>query len=71
MNGKFTYTFNPQAMANKIKTYDIINLVNGKAEIGRVVHLTFFSAEQGVNGTYHMFARLVLRGTTAIYVKGQ
>jgi len=68
-NGKFTYNFNPQAMADKIKTYDIVNLVNGKPEIGRVVHLTFFSEEQGVNGTYHSFARVVLRGTTAIYVK--
>jgi hypothetical protein len=68
-NGKFTYTFSPQAMADKIKTYDIINLVNGKAEIGRVVHLTFFSDEQGASGDYHSFVRVVLRGTTAIYVK--
>ncbi len=68
VNGKFTYTFNPQAMADKIKTYDIVNLVNGRAEIGRVVHLTFFSEEQSANGTYHSFARVVLRGTTAIYV---
>jgi hypothetical protein len=68
-NGSFNYTFDPQRMANKIKTYDIVNLVNGKAEIGRVVHLTFFSDEQGPNGVYHSFARVVLRGTTAIYVK--
>jgi hypothetical protein len=56
-------------MADKIKTYDIINLVNGKSEIGRVVHLTFFSEEQSANGTYHSFARVVLRGTTAVYIK--
>jgi hypothetical protein len=68
-NGTFQYTFDPKRMADKIKTYDIVNLVNGKLEIGRVVHLTFFSEEQGPNGTYHSFARVVLRGTTAIYVK--
>jgi hypothetical protein len=57
-------------MANKIKTYGIVNLVSGKAEIGRVVHLTFFSEEQGPNGsTFHSFARVVLRGTTAVYIK--
>ena len=68
-NGTFQYTFDPQRMADKIKTYDIVNLVNGKPEIGRVVHLTFFSEEQGANGGYHSFARVVLRGTTALYVK--
>ncbi len=68
-NGTFQYTFDPQKMADKIKTYDIVNLVNGKPEIGRVVHLTFFSEEQGPNGIYHSFARVVLRGTTAIYIK--
>lgn len=69
VNGTFQYTFDPQHMADKIKTYDIVNLVNGKAEIGRVVHLTFFSEEQGPNGDFHSFARVVLRGTTAVYVK--
>ncbi len=69
-NDTFLYTFDPQKMANKIQTYDIINLVNGKAEIGRVVHLTFFSEEKMPDGTvYHSFARVILRGTTAIYVK--
>jgi cytoskeletal protein RodZ len=68
-NCMFQYTFDPQRMAEKIKTYDIVNLVNGKPEIGRVVHLTFFSNEQGFSGDYHSFARVVLRGTTAIYIK--
>ena len=49
-NGTFQYYFDPQRMADKIKTYDIVNLVNGKPEIGRVVHLTFFSDEQGPDG---------------------
>ena len=68
-NGKFQYTFDPQRMADKIQTYDIINIVNGKPEIGRVVHLTFFSEEQASSGSYHSFVRVVLRGTTALYIK--
>jgi len=68
-DGKFTYKFDPKRMADKIKTYDIINLVNGKPEIGRIVQLTFFSEEKDANGPYHSFIRVILRGTTAIYVK--
>lgn len=69
VNGRFSYRFNPKAMADKIKTYDIINLVNGNPEIGRIVHITFFSEERGDRGPYHSFARVILRGTEAIYVK--
>lgn len=69
VNGKFTYKFDPKRMADKIKTYDIINLANGKPEIGRIVHLTFFSEENGANGPYSSFIRVILRGTTAIYTK--
>lgn len=68
-NGTFQYNFDPQRMADKIQTYDIINIVNGNPQIGRVVHLTFFSKESGANGPYHSFVRVVLRGTTAVYVK--
>lgn len=68
-NETFQYSFNPQRMADKIQTYDIINLVNGKPEIGRVVHLTFFSEEHGTSGSYHSFVRVILRGTKAVYVK--
>ena len=69
-NGTFAYNFDPRRMADRIQTYDIINMVNGNPEIGRVVHLTFFSEEHAAGGvTYHSFARVVLRGTTAVYVK--
>jgi hypothetical protein len=69
-NGTFTYNFNPQRMADKIKTYDIVSMVNGSPQIGRIVHLTFFSEEKAPDGTvYHSFVRVVLRGTTAVYVK--
>jgi hypothetical protein len=69
INGTFRYTFDPQRMADKIQTYDVINIVNGVPQIGDVVHLTFFSEEQGPNGVYHSFVRVVLRGTTALYIK--
>ena len=69
VNGEFRYKFDPKKLAAKIKTYDIINLVNGRPEIGRVVHLTFFSKEMGTDGPYHSFVRVILRGTTAVYVK--
>jgi hypothetical protein len=68
-NGVFSYSFDPQRMADKIETYDIVNLVNGRAEIGRVVHLTFFSEEHDGDDSYHSFARVILRGTTAVYIK--
>lgn len=69
-NGTFTYSFNPQLMASKIQTYDIINMVNGQPQIGKIVHLTFFSEEKTADGTiYHSFVRVILRGTTAVYVR--
>jgi hypothetical protein len=69
-NGTFTYNFSPQKMASKIQTYDIINMVNGQPQIGKIVHLTFFSEEKNTDGTiYHSFVRVVLRGTIAVYVK--
>jgi hypothetical protein len=69
-NGTFNYTFSPQRMANMMQTYDIINFVNGQPQIGKIVHLTFFTEEKAADGTiYHSFVRVVLRGTTAVYVK--
>jgi hypothetical protein len=69
-NGSFRYFFDPVRMAQKIQTYDIITLTNGAPAIGDVVHLTFFSEEQTPNGiVYHSFCRVVLRGTTATYIK--
>lgn len=68
-NSQFNYKFDPKKLANKIQAYDIVNLASGKPEIGRVVHLTFFAKEVGSSGSYHSFGRVILRGTTAIYVK--
>ena len=66
--GFFSYHFDPTAIHRRIPIYDIANLRSGRREIGRVIHLTFFSAEKAADGTpYHAFARVILRGTLAIY----
>jgi len=68
--GKFAYFFNPTALSNRIKTYDTVNRVTGKAEIGDVVHLTFFSKERSPLGpTYHSFQRVILRGTRVLVIR--
>ena len=68
--GRFEYHFNPAAIHSAIPIYDIVNLVNGKPEIGRVVHLTFFSQEKAPDGTtFHNFIRVILRGTQAIVTR--
>ncbi len=70
INGKFQYTFDPAAINRVASTYDIVNLKTGRPEIGRIVHLTFFSIERTPGGqTYYSFARLIIRGTTVLYVR--
>jgi hypothetical protein len=69
-NGRFEYRFDPAAVNRKAPTYDIINLVNGKTELGRVVQLTFFAKEKTLQGqTYHDFVRLILRGSRVFYAR--
>jgi len=68
--GKFEFSFNPSEINRTTPTYDTTNLVTGKAEIKDVVHLTFFSQERAPDGAlYHSFARVIMRGTTVIYVQ--
>ncbi|MDP2919413.1 MAG: hypothetical protein Q8O43_04250 [Dehalococcoidia bacterium] len=68
--GKFKYTFDPAAINKVASTYDIVNIRTGKPEIGDVVHLTFFARETAPDGKiYHSFVRLVIRGTTVLYVR--
>jgi len=68
--GEFEYIFNPAAINRTTPTYDITNLRTGKPEIKDVVHLTFFSKEVTRDGkAYHSFTRIILRGTTVVYVR--
>lgn len=71
--GRFTYKFDPKKFADTIFTYDTADLVSGKPTISRVVHLTFFAEEQGTGGAgpHWEFARLIVRGTTALYAKSK
>jgi len=67
--GKFEYCFDPAAINKRTPTYDIINLMNGRPEIGKIVHLTFFSREISPEGlAYHSFARLIIRGNKVLYI---
>lgn len=68
--GKFTYKFDPVALASKLPTYDAVNITTTKPELGDVVHLTFFSQEKGADGkTCWSFVRLIVRGSTVFYTK--
>jgi hypothetical protein len=68
-NGKFTYTFDPVAMNQKVPHYDVVNITNGKWELKEVVQITFFSTEKGPGGaTYDTAIRVILRGNTVLYV---
>jgi hypothetical protein len=67
VNGKFQFNFNPAAIAS---TYDTTSTTTGRPQIGRVVHLTFFTTETTPTGqVYHAFARLIVRGTTVVYAR--
>ena len=68
--GRFRFFFDPAAINTTTPTYDTVNLVNGKPEIGDVVHLTFFSEEKTPAGAvYHSFVRLIIRGNKVLYVR--
>jgi hypothetical protein len=68
--GRFRFFFDPAAINKTTPTYDTVNLVSGKPEIGDVVHLTFFSEEKTPGGAvYHSFVRLILRGNKVLYVR--
>ena len=66
-NGKFDYYFDPKAISQRVPTYDVENRVTGRAELGEVVHLTFFSREKDASGqSFHSFARIIIRGNKVI-----
>ncbi len=66
-SGRFVYRFDPLAVHAAVPLYDVVNNQSGKPEIGRLVHVTFFSEEKAPDGTlYHDFARVILRGGTAV-----
>ena len=69
-NGKFEYTFDPNAINKTTPTYDTINVTTKLPELGDVVHFTFFSQEKAADGkTYWSFVRLIIRGNTVHYTR--
>ncbi len=69
-DGRFEYFFDPGKFNSITPTYDNVNLVTGRPEIGDVVHLTFFSGETMPDGrTYHSFARVIIRGNKIFYAR--
>lgn len=64
--GRFQYTFDPAAVHAKVPLYDVTSITTGKPQIGRVIHLTFFSEEKSAGGSFFDVRRIILRGTTAI-----
>lgn len=66
-NGRFRYSLDPAAIHASVPIYDIVNAATGKPEIGRLLHLTFFSEERPPGGTvFHDMARVIIRGNTVI-----
>ena len=69
-SGRFSYQFDPNVVHAKIPIYDVVSITTGKPQIGRVVHLTFFSEESAPDGTkFFDFARVILRGTEAVWTR--
>jgi hypothetical protein len=69
-DGRFEYIVNPKALETRTQTYDTAHKVTGKPEIGDVIHLTFFSREEGSGGAAaHSVQRVIIRGTRAISVR--
>jgi hypothetical protein len=66
-NGTFSYVLDPAALNAKAPIYDIVNNSTGKAQLGRVLHLTFSAKEKLEDGTeYWDMRRVVVRGTSVI-----
>ncbi len=70
VNGRFFYRFEPARVNQKIPIYDIENRRTHRKEIGRIIHFTFFAAEKDATGAvHHSYARVIMRGNTAIYAQ--
>jgi len=69
--GRFSYAFSPASVNAKVPLYDIRSITTGQAQLGRVLHLTFFSEEKGAGGSFFDVARVILRGTTAVAARGR
>ena len=60
-------TWSAAALHLKAPIYDIVNNTTGKAQLGRVLHLTLYAKEKLADGTeYWDMRRIIVRGTTVM-----
>ena len=65
--GQFSYLLDPKALHTKAPIYDIVNATTGQAQLGKVLHLTFYAKERLPDGTeYWDMRRVIVRGTTVL-----
>ena len=63
VNGQFDYYLSPAGLHSRAQTYDVVNRVTGKPELGDVLHLSLFSREKTAGGqAFHSFQRVIVRG---------
>lgn len=63
-NGRFRFSLDPAAINASVPIYDIVNAATGKPEIGRLLHLTFFSEESTPGGAlFQDMTRVIIRNT--------
>lgn len=67
--GKFAYTLNPKTLESRTQTYDTAHRVTGVPTIGDVIHLTFFSKEEGAGIAWHSYRRVIVRDTRLLNIK--
>ncbi len=68
--GRFSYRFDPAAIARANPTYDTVNRTTQAPQLGDVVHFTFFSQEKAADGrAWWSFVRLIIRGNTIHYTR--
>jgi len=68
--GKFSYQLDPVSINRRIPIYDIENRRNRGKEIGKIIHLAFFSLEKTAEGKpFYSFTRVIVRGNMVLYTR--
>lgn len=68
-DGEFEYVLNPKGFESRTQTYDTVHRVTGAPALGDVIHLTFFSREEGPEGAWHSHRRVIIRGAKVLHIR--
>ncbi len=68
-DGQFEYVLNPKEFESRTQTYDTTHRVTGAPVLGDVIHLTFFSREEGPEGAWHSHRRVIVRGAKLLHIR--